>query len=112
DGAGQSEIHHHNPAVHVAHDVARLQVTVNDPFAVSSGQSGNRLFHDVDGFRGLQLAPLLQELMNILAINVLHRDEFDSIGLTEIENADDIPVGDLASENQLLLEPLQDFRIA
>ena len=35
-----------------------------------------------------------------------------SIGFTEIENADDIPVGDLASENQLLLEALQDFRIA
>ncbi len=84
---------------------------MDDAFAVRRSQSRGNLFHDVDGFRGFQFVPLSQKLMEVLALDILHRDELDSPGFPKIENTDDVAVGDLACKDQLLLEALQDLGI-
>src|ERR1035438_3806839 len=84
---------------------------MDDSFPVSGSQPAGHLFHDVDSFSNVQFAPLLQDPMEVLALHVLHSDELGSPGFPDIENADDIPVSDLAREDQLLLETLQNLRM-
>src|ERR1039457_6643925 len=84
---------------------------MDDSFPVSGSQPAGHLFHDVDSFSNVQFAPLLQDPMEVLALQVLHSDELGSPGFPDIENADDIPVSDLAREDQLLFEALQNFRV-
>ena len=49
--------------------------------------------------------------MEVLALNVLHRDELGPASFPKIEDADDVPVSNLARKDQLLLEAQQNFRI-
>ena len=49
--------------------------------------------------------------MEVLALQVLHRDELGFPGFANIEDADDVAVRHLAREDQLLLEALQDLRV-
>jgi len=44
-----------------------------------------------------------------LAVDVLHCDELDAIRFSQIEDSDDVAMSHLASENQLLLEAMQNF---
>ena len=84
---------------------------MDDSFPVSGSQPAGHLLHDLDRFRNFQFALLLQDLMEVLALQILHRDELCLSRFSDIENADDIPVRDLARKNQLLLEALQDLRM-
>ena len=45
----------------------------------------------------------------ILTLDELHGDELDAVDFTKVENADHVFVGDLARQNQLLLEAPQYF---
>ena len=48
----------------------------------------------------------------VLAIHVLHRDELDSVGFAQVENAHDVAVGHIARQDEFLLEALQNGRIS
>ena len=56
--ARQPKVHHHHSAALVEHDVARLQIAVDDAFTMGGGQSAGHLRHDVDRFGDLQFAAL------------------------------------------------------
>jgi hypothetical protein len=47
----------------------------------------------------------------VAALDELHGDELETLGLSQVENANDVPVGNFASEDQLLFEAAKDFRI-
>src|ERR1017187_2243084 len=111
-GACQTEIHHRRTALLVDHDVLRLQVAMNNALPVSSRQTVADLQHDFRGFPGGQLAAIIQELAEFLALDVLHADETHAVGNGEIINSDRVAVRDLLREHQLLAEALQDFRTA
>ena len=84
---------------------------MDDAFGVRGFQRAAHLLDDVGRFRGLKLFLAPEQAPQVLALDVLHGDELDAIGLAEVENANHIVVGDLARENQFLLEALQDFGI-
>ena len=54
---------------------------------------------------------LLDESAQVLAFHELHGDELHTIGVAEIVDANYISMGDLMSEQKLLLKPRQDGRI-
>src|ERR1700757_1348407 len=85
---------------------------MDDPFAVRRLQAAQHLAHDVHRFGNWQLALLSQDLIEALALDVLHRDETDPTGLTKVEDANYVSICNLAGEDQFLLEPLKDFGIA
>src|SRR5690348_7010463 len=70
------------------------------------------LQHDFCRLGGGEFASLPQESAEVLSLDEIHGDEFDPVGLPQVENANDVFVRDLASKNQFLLEASQHFRVA
>src|SRR5579864_7633743 len=106
---GNPEIHHHNPVLRVAHDVLGLQVAVNDALCMRGLKSAADLLDDFASLNRDELAFAQQYRSQCLAVDVLHRDELDAIRFAQIEDSDDVAMSHLASENQLLLETMQNF---
>jgi len=111
DGAGQAKIHHHHASLRVPHNVARFQITMDHTFPVRRLQTAQCLLHDLYSFRNQDLALTPEDLVKALAFDVLHSDELDSVGFSQVKDADHIAIGDLASEDQFLLESLENVRI-
>ena len=109
--ARDAEVHHVGAAAFVQHDVLRLQVAMDHTFGVRSFQRSTDLGHDVGRFRGLEFFLPTKEALQVLALDVLHGDELDPVGLSEIKNANDVFMSDLAREDQFLLEAPQNFGI-
>src|SRR6202043_691508 len=109
--AGESEVHHYNPAGLVAHNVAGLQIAMDNSFPVDRSKPAGYLFHDGDCFSDLKLATFSQDGVKALAFDIFHGDESDFLCFAEVEDADDIPVADLTRKDQLLFEALQDLTI-
>ena len=65
------------------------------------------LLHHADSFLGRELSRAAQERAQVLAVDVFHTDEADAIGLAQVVDADHVLVRNVARENQLLLEALQ-----
>ena len=59
-----------------------------------------------------QFAVLAENLVKAGTLHVLHGDEAHAISFTKIEDANDVAVRNLSCKHQLLLESLQNFRIA
>src|SRR5205807_9906066 len=110
--ARQAEVHDQNAAGLVAHDVLRLQVTMNDSHAVRGFERTAHLLHDLDRFLGGELGFLVYEGAEVFTLDVLHGDELHPLGFAQVVNADYIFVGDLASEEQFLLEAVENSLIA
>src|SRR3989442_145328 len=110
--ARQAEVHDQNSAGLIAHDVLRLQVTMNDPHAVRGFKRTADLLHDLDRFLGGELVFLVYEGAEILTLDVLHGDELHPLCFAQVVNADYIFVGDLASKEQFLLEAVENSLIA
>ena len=109
--AGKSEVHDQDSPLRIAHDVARLQIAMNDAFAVGSFQTSQHLFNDLRRILYRELALFLEDLIEAGALHVLHGDKSNSIRLAKIENTNNIAVRDLPGQDQLLFEALQNFRI-
>ena len=84
---------------------------MNYTFSVGGFQSAANLEHDSGRLLGRKLALFNQQLTEVPALHEVHGDELDSVGLSEIINANDVFMRDLAGENQFLLEAAEDFRI-
>src|SRR5579864_5557561 len=55
---------------------------------------------------------LLQDLMEGLSLHKLHRDVSNPARFAQIKNANYIPIRDLPSQDEFLLEALKNFRVA
>src|SRR5579863_7605318 len=84
---------------------------MDDSDSMSCCKPTGHLLHDVDRLRNFQLASLLQDLMEILALKVLHRDELYALGLAEVINPDYVAMSYTRREQELLFETGEDFRI-
>src|ERR1035438_1962551 len=102
--ASQPEVHDHDAAMLVAHDVLRLQVAVNHAFGMGGVESAADLLNHRDRILGRELSFAAQDGAQILAVEVLHADEADALSLAQVENADHVLMRDVAGENELLLE--------
>src|SRR6202040_132598 len=59
---------------------------------------------DVAALANRKFAFFREDSAEVLALEIIHGDEFEAVGNAEIKNPDDITMGHLASEDQLLLE--------
>ena len=106
-----SEIHHRHFAVHIQHDVLRLQVAVHHSFAVRRFERETHLLHHTYDFFIAQLPFFRDEGFEVLSLDEFHRDELDPVGLSEIENSNHVFVGYLPREDEFLLEARENLRV-
>jgi hypothetical protein len=69
------------------------------------------LLNDIDGFFGRELSSVMQQAAQVAAAHVFHGDELQPARFADIEDADDVLVGDLPRQQQLLREALNDLRM-
>src|SRR5262249_33654999 len=111
-GPRDAEVHDIHAAVFVDHHVLRFEITMHDASVVRGVQGGTNLHNDGDSLFGRELPFFMDQATKVAAFDVLHGDELDPLGLTEIENADNVAVGDFPGEDELLLETAKNFGMA
>ena len=104
ESAGHAEIHDQNATGFVAHDVLRLQVAVNDANAMSGFERAADLLDDLDCFFGRKYFVLKNQRAQVFALDELHGDELNAVGVAKVIDADDVFVRDLMGKEKLLLE--------
>src|ERR1035437_508915 len=110
--ARQAEVHDYDPPLFVAHDVLRLKIPMNDAYGMGCFQGAADLPHDFHRFRWRKYLLLDDQAVQVLALDVLHGDELDSIGIAQVVNADHVLVRDLMGQHKLLLEALKNGGIS
>ena len=80
-------------------------------FAVRGFEAQTNLADDVAGLAGGKFALLREEGLQIPAFHVVHGDELDVARRADVEDADDVAVGDETGQDQFLLEALQNVGI-
>jgi hypothetical protein len=99
------------PTIAGAHDISRFQVAVNNAHTVGCSQAANRLLHDVHRLGRWQLSLAMQQVAQVIPFDELHGDELHAFGVAQVVNTDDIAIGNLTGEKDLLLEALQNVGI-
>ena len=84
---GQAEVGDAHLAPAVDHDVGRLQVAMQDPALVRGGESRADLSCELDGFVLRQPADAPQKRAEVLAIDVLHRQEVHALDHADVVDA-------------------------
>ena len=107
-----AEIHDVDAAILVGHHILGFQVAVHDSRGMRGFESRGDLQDDGNGFVGGELPFFVDQALEVTSLDILHGDELDALRLPEIENADDVAMGDFAREDQFLLEPAKDFGMA
>src|SRR5437870_12928035 len=85
---------------------------MNDSHTVRGFERTADLLHDLDRFLGGELSFLVYEGAEIFTLDVLHGDELHPLGFAQVVNANYIFVGNLASQEQFLLEAIEDGLVA
>jgi hypothetical protein len=90
----QPEVQNLHPSALVDHDVARLDVAVEDAGGVGLPETFGHLPHDVgEGRRGEGAA--IQHRFEALAADELHRDKGSTIDLVDFVDSSDVRVAEL-----------------
>ena len=110
--AGEAEVHDEDAAGWLAHDVLWLQIAMDHTCCMSGFQRTAYLADDRDGLRGCEFSFFVQDGVEILPLDILHGDELHPICFAEVVDADDVSVSDVARKKDLLLEAVDDCRIA
>src|SRR5271165_5113711 len=80
-------------------------------FRVRAVECAADLLHHRNRILWRELPRPAQKGAQIFAVDILHADEADALGLPQIENTDHILMRDVAGENQLLFEARENSRI-
>ena len=88
----------------VDHHVGRLEIAVQHAAFVRGGDAGAQLARELDRLVLRDPADASQQRGEVLAVDVLHREEAAAVGFAEVVEADDVLVRDLAGDAQLVVE--------
>src|SRR5260370_36762969 len=88
-----AEVHHVDAILRVQHDVLRFQIAVNHASGVCGFERAANLGDDSNGLFGRKFFSFPEYDAKVAALDVLHRDELEALGLSQVENANDIAVG-------------------
>jgi hypothetical protein len=101
---GNAEVHESDVAVGVEHDVAGLQIPVDDPFGVDRLESFSNLAGRVEGFGWRECALRSNQLLQGGAADQLHGDELERALPAELVDGADVGMADLPGELDLRTE--------
>jgi hypothetical protein len=102
--ASQAEVGDSDLASAVEQDVGGLQVAVQHPLVVHRRQPQAELAGDLDPLLLRQPPDLLEQPGQVLAIDVLHREERLAVVLGDVEHVADMGVRDLPGDAHFLVE--------
>ncbi len=108
---GESEVGDPRAAAAVDHHVGRLQIAVQDAALVGSGQPGTQLPRNLDRLLQRRSPEPAQDGAQVLAVDVLHRQEELAVGLADVVHATDVGVRDLPRHANLVAQACQRRRI-
>jgi hypothetical protein len=94
----------------VDHDIARLEVAMNDAETVGRLEAGRDLSREVDRLGSWQGPDPPNERGEVLTVDVLHRHEKMLLPLDDIVEAANVRVGDLTAEANFLVKTLENLR--
>ena len=89
-------------------DVRRLQVAVDDALGVGEGEAVRDLLHDVELVPQVVQAPGADDLLEVHALEELHRHVEAALLLAEVEDGDDVQVVQAGGGLGLAAEPLHE----
>jgi hypothetical protein len=105
---GEAEVEDRDGAGGVDNDVLRLQVAMKDPQPVDRAGSPDDLTQDRHGLHGGNPLPLVDQVPEVLAVDVLHRDERVVAAHAVVVHPRHVRVLDLPVQLDLALEPGQE----
>ena len=103
-GGRDAEVGDADVAVAVDHHVGRLQIAVEHAALVRRGDAGAQLPRDLDRLVLRNASDAAEQRREILAVDVLHREEAAAVGVAEVVQAADVLVRHLARDAQLVVE--------
>ena len=95
----------------VEHHIGGFQVAVQNPEVVRRSETGTELTRRLDGLVRGQASDAAEQRREILAVDVLHRQEVLSVGLSQVIDPADVRVRDLTRDANLVVEPRQRRRL-
>jgi hypothetical protein len=107
--ASEAEVGDFGPAAAVDHDVGRLQVAMQHAFVVRGREACAELPRDFDSLVFGQPADAPQKRGQVLAVDILHREEVTLVELADVEHAAHVRVRDAKRHpdfGQEAIEPL------
>ena len=102
--SGESEIHDDDLAAAVDHHVGRFEVAVQHAFFVGGGEAGAELAGGLHRLVDGEASDAAQERAEVLAIHELHGDVVEAFGDTDVVDAADVGVCDLARDADFVVE--------
>ena len=103
-GGRDAEVGDADVAVAVDHHVGRLQIAVEDASLVRGRHAGTELAREVDRLVLRDPPDPAQQRCQVLAVDVLHRQEAAAVGVAEVVEPDDVLVRDLPGCAQLVVK--------
>src|SRR5258708_34699623 len=99
-----AEVHYVDAILRVQHDVLRFQIAVNHASGVCGFERAANLGDDSNGLFGRKFFSFPEYDAKVAALDVLHGDELEALGLSQVENANDIAVGNFPDRGKLPVE--------
>ena len=103
--AGDPEVEHLDLPLGRDHDVAGLDVAVDDSGRMSGGQRAGHLLGDADGTWRLERALIAQDRGEVSALDILHHDVARGSVGAGVEHGHDARIADPRGRTRLALEP-------
>lgn len=108
---GEAEVADEDFATTVQHDVVGFEVAMDDTFGVSGGEAGTDFAGDLDGLVGRQATDAAEQGGEVFAVEIFHREEGKAFGFTDVVDAANVGVGDLAGDADLGVEAFEPARV-
>ena len=89
------------------HDVGRLDVAMHDAALVAELQAGQQVLHDADRVGEREALLLVEQRLQRRAVDELHHDVGEVVGLAVVEHADDVGMRQPSGGLRLAAEPRQ-----
>ena len=103
-GGRDPEVGDADVAVAVDHHVGRLQIAVEHAALVRGGDAGAELARELDRLVLRDAADAAEQRRQVLAVDVLHREEAAAVGVAEVVEPADVLVRDLPRDAQLVVK--------
>ena len=104
DDAGDAEVENAELAGSVDHEIAGLDVAVDDALGVGGFEAAGGLDRAMEGEAELEGAAVGDQAVEVVAVDVVHCQEVDAAIFAGFDGGDDIGVGEAAGDGEFAME--------